>query len=37
MSNWSQAQKFLSEYDAGKTIGSSMKEKQHSPYVEKSA
>lgn len=26
MSNWSQAQKFLSEYDAGKTIGSSMKE-----------
>ena len=37
MSNWSQAEKFMKEYENGDTFGSSMKEKQHSPYVQKCA
>ena len=37
MSNWSQAEKFMKEYENGDTFGASMKEKQHSPYVQKCA
>ena len=37
MSNWSQAEKFMKEYENGDTFGSSMKEKQYSPYVQKCA
>ena len=37
MNNWKQAQKYLSEVNNGDAVGVSLREKQHSPYVEKSA
>ena len=37
MNNWKQAQKYYQQFKDGMTVGSAEKEKQHSPYVEKSA
>ena len=36
MNNWDTARKYMKEYKDGMTIGSAEKEKQHSPYIEKS-
>ena len=37
MNNWQQAKKYLNEVNNGDAVGVSLREKQHSPYVEKSA